>query len=83
GFTMLRHLAKRIFGRSSGSVRLPPLSDLPPAGSPSANDGKERTPWGTVGPTEQRLRAANKQAWITSTKGWSDILGRFSSGSKD
>ena len=36
----------------------------------------------TVGLTEERLRAANKQAWTTSSKGWSDILGRFSSKSK-
>lgn len=31
----------------------------------------------TVGDTEQRLRAANKQAFMTSSKGWSDALGRF------
>lgn len=36
----------------------------------------------TVGPTEARLRAANKVAWTTSTKGWSEIFGRFSSKSK-
>lgn len=36
----------------------------------------------TVGPTEQRLRAANKQSWMTSTKGWSDFLGRFTWSSK-
>ena len=36
----------------------------------------------TVGLTEQRLRAANKEAWTTSSKGWSDILGRFSSKSR-
>ncbi len=36
----------------------------------------------TVGLTEARLRAANKEAWTTSTKGWSEILGRFSSKSK-
>jgi hypothetical protein len=31
----------------------------------------------TIGPTEQRLRARNKQSWMTSTKGWSDFFGRF------
>jgi len=36
----------------------------------------------TVGLTEARLRAANKEAWTTSSKGWSEILGRFSSKSK-
>jgi len=36
----------------------------------------------TVGITEARLRARNKQSWITSTRGWSDFLGRFTSSSK-
>lgn len=36
----------------------------------------------TVGLTEARLRARNKESWTTSTKGWSEILGRFSSKSK-
>jgi hypothetical protein len=31
----------------------------------------------TVGLTEARLRARNKQSWMTSTKGWSDLFGRF------
>jgi hypothetical protein len=31
----------------------------------------------TIGLTEQRLRAANQQSWITSSKGWSGLLGRF------
>ena len=31
----------------------------------------------TVGVTEARLRAANEQSWITSGKGWSNLLGRF------
>ena len=31
----------------------------------------------TIGLTEQRLRARNKQSWMTSTKGWSDFFGRF------
>jgi hypothetical protein len=31
----------------------------------------------TIGLTEQRLRARNKQSWITSTKGWSNFFGRF------
>ena len=36
----------------------------------------------TVGLTEERLRAANKQSWLTSTRGWSDFLGRFTRSSK-
>jgi hypothetical protein len=31
----------------------------------------------TIGLTEARLRAANEQSWITSSKGWSDLFGRF------
>jgi hypothetical protein len=33
----------------------------------------------TVGLTEARLRARNKQSWMTSQKGWSDFFGRFTS----
>ena len=47
--------------------------------APVENAGKPaKVPWRTVGLTEQRLRAANKQSWVTSTKGWSDLLNRFS-----
>jgi len=31
----------------------------------------------TIGLTEARLRARNKKSWTTSTKGWSDFFGRF------
>ena len=31
----------------------------------------------TIGLTEARLRARNKQSWMTSTKGWSNFFGRF------
>ncbi len=36
----------------------------------------------TVGLTEQRLRAANQQSWMTSTGGWSNFFGRFTRSSK-
>jgi hypothetical protein len=36
----------------------------------------------TIGLTEQRLRAANQQSWISSTKGWSDFFGRFTRSSR-
>jgi len=36
----------------------------------------------TVGLTEARLRARNKQSWMTSTKGWSNLFGRFTSHAK-
>jgi hypothetical protein len=44
------------------------------------DDHFQRSP--TVGLYEARLRAANKTAWTTSSKGWSEVLGRFSSKSK-
>lgn len=31
----------------------------------------------TIGLTEARLRARNKRSWMTSTRGWSDFFGRF------
>ena len=31
----------------------------------------------TIGLTEARLRARNQQSWKTSTRGWSDLFGRF------
>jgi len=36
----------------------------------------------TVGLTEERLRAPNRQSWISSGKGWSYFFGRFSRFSK-
>jgi len=36
----------------------------------------------TIGLTEARLRARNKQSWMTSTKGWSDFFGRFVASAK-
>ena len=36
----------------------------------------------TIGLTEQRLRARNKQSWMTSTKGWSNFFGRFTTSAR-
>jgi hypothetical protein len=36
----------------------------------------------TIGLTEARLRARNQQSWMTSTRGWSDFLGRFTRSAK-
>jgi len=36
----------------------------------------------TVGLTEQRLRARNKELWMTSQKGWSDFFGRFTTSAR-
>jgi len=48
--------------------------DAPPSDKPRH--------WRTVGLTEQRLRAANKKAWMESTSGWSDFFGRFTTFAK-
>jgi len=66
---MWNNITSRIFG----SPRLPALHTLVENAVKPA-----KVPWRTVGLTEQRLRAANKQSWVTSTKGWSDLLGRVS-----
>jgi hypothetical protein len=39
--------------------------------------GRPRRLYSTVGLTEQRLRARNQRSWTTSTKGWSNFFGRF------
>lgn len=43
---------------------------------------KPRRVYRTVGLTEARLRARNKQSWMTSTPGWSDFFGRFTTSAK-
>jgi hypothetical protein len=72
-------LRERLFG--PGKVRdasattlkkeqtLAKINEIDPAAKPRARR--------TIGLTEQRLRAANQQSWITSTKGWSNFFGRF------
>jgi len=79
--TMWHQLRRRLFG---APVRLP--SDNPSMEPTVLIDAVteadlERKPWRTVGITEQRLREKNKRSWLTSSKGWSEMLGRFSSGS--
>jgi hypothetical protein len=76
---MWRRIASMIFGSSVEQAPqqfAPVPMDRQP--TPSGND-PSRKPWRTVGLTEQRLRERNRESWITSTKGWSEMLGRFSS----
>ena len=49
--------------------------------SDDANSAKPRASR-TVGLTEQRLRARNKESWMTSQKGWSDFFGRFTTSAR-
>jgi hypothetical protein len=81
---MKRNLRERIFGPrekpDSGSA-LKKERTLAKINEVDDGSAKPR-PRRTIGLTEQRLRAANKQSWMTSTKGWSDLFGRFTWSSK-
>ena len=48
----------------------------------STSDSDKPRHWGTVGLTEERLRLANKKAWMESSKGWSDFFARFTRSAK-
>jgi hypothetical protein len=79
GTPMKKSLRERLFGpsdvRDSNATALKKESALAKINEPdpSAKPRARRT----VGLTEARLRAANQQSWMTSGKGWSDFLGRF------
>jgi hypothetical protein len=75
---MKRTLMERLFGakktRDAGSTALKEktLAKINEP-DPDAVTRQRRT----IGLTEQRLRAANRESWITSSKGWSGFFGRF------
>jgi hypothetical protein len=85
GFTMIRNLKDRLFGSrenpNKAATALKKEKTLAKINESDAISAKPRTRR-TVGLTEQRLRAANKQSWMTSTKGWSDFFGRFTASAK-
>ena len=74
-----KSLRERLFGakhdRHTGAAKLKKEQTLAKINEPDAA-GKPRARR-TIGLTEQRLRAANQQSWISSGKGWSDFFGRF------
>lgn len=74
---MWRRLSQVIFGSTAPSARTP-VRVTNERFDISSGTTIARTPWRTVGLTEQRLRARNRESWTTSTKGWSEMLGRFS-----
>ena len=78
GFNMWRRLLALLFG-SPATPSHHPVGGTTSRFDISSGTTLEKKPWRTVGLTEQRLRARNRESWITSTKGWSDMLGRFSS----
>ena len=76
---MKKSLRERLFGprdvRDSNAAALKKESVLAKINEP--DPGAKPRVRRTVGLTEARLRAANQQSWMTSGKGWSDFLGRF------
>jgi hypothetical protein len=79
GTPMKKSLRERLFGprdvRDSNAAALKKESVLAKINEP--DPGAKPRARRTVGLTEARLRAANQQSWMTSGKGWSDFLGRF------
>lgn len=76
---MKKNLRERLFGPrdtvDAGAAALKKEKTLAKINEPDP-EAKPRARR-TIGLTEQRLRAANKQSWITSSKGWSNLFGRF------
>jgi hypothetical protein len=85
GFIMIRNLKNRLFGSrqtpNKAAVALKKEKTLARVNESDVTSAKPRTRR-TVGVTEARLRAANQQSWMTSTKGWSDFFGRFTASAK-
>ena len=77
---MLTKLINKLFGsRASRDTIATPLKKeqtLAKINAPEPGSAKPRTRR-TIGLTEARLRAANEQSWLTSSKGWSNFFGRF------
>jgi hypothetical protein len=75
---MWNRLRNRLFGiPAARRASFPSLDETILNGRIGSVDSPPK-PWRTVGITEQRLREKNKRAWLTSSKGWSEVLGRFS-----
>jgi hypothetical protein len=76
---MKMNLRERLFGtrdvRDADAAELKKEKTLAKINEP--DPGAKPRARRTVGLTEARLRAANQQSWMTSGKGWSDFLGRF------
>jgi hypothetical protein len=77
---MKKNLRERLFGpreiRDAGPTSRKKEQTLAKINEPDPGAAKPRARR-TIGLTEQRLRAANEQSWLTSSKGWSNFFGRF------
>jgi hypothetical protein len=75
---MWHQLRNRLFGPpTTRRTSFPSLNETILDGRIASVDSVAK-PWRTVGLTEQRLREKNRRSWVTSSKGWSEVLGRFS-----
>jgi len=76
---MKKTLRERLFGpkknRDAAPTTLKKEQTLAKINEPDS--GAKPRARRTIGLTEARLRAANQQSWITSSKGWSNVFGRF------
>ena len=69
-------LAEKLFGaRHARATPLKKEQTLAKINEPDS--GAKPRARRTIGLTEERLRAANRQSWISSGKGWSNLFGRF------
>jgi hypothetical protein len=77
---MMKNLRDKLFGsrvnRDESATMHKKEQTLAKINQPETGTAKPRARR-TIGLTEARLRAANEQSWLTSSKGWSDFFGRF------
>src|ERR1700682_1044410 len=80
GTTMINNLREKLFGsranRDATATTLKKEQTLAKINEPDTGSVKPRTRR-TLGLTEANVRAANEQSWLTSSKGWSNLFGRF------
>lgn len=69
----------KVFAPKQGDDAAPAAAPDNTTASPNAAPGKQRTRR-TVGLTEQRLRAANQESWMTTRGGWVKMFRRFMPG---
>lgn len=70
------HDGKVFTQRADDAVASDASGGLDAAGTPTRQHARR-----TVGVTEQRLRAANQQSWMTTRTGWAKLFRRFLPGS--
>jgi len=77
---MRKNQDRRMFGEQRGDDLAAAPADHTAASH--APPGKQPHARRTVGLTEQRLRAANQQSWMTTRTGWVRMFRRFMPGNR-